>query len=891
MSPPRHAAPPAWASRLVRLAIRDPRWRDVTLGDLAEEFESRLASDGTRRARAWYAGQARTLAWTALGDATRDFLKPAGGSLMSSLIREVRIAFRTLVRQPMTTLLVVATLALGLGVNAATFGMIDALALRPFTFPGVDRLVVLSENTADNPFPQEAVSPGTFGDLKARPLTTLDGLAAMEWWDVDVSGGSEPERVLGTKVSASFFAMLGQAPGSGRFFVPDDEPHGNHRVVVMSHGLWTRRFGADPDLVGRSIRLDGESYTVVGIARPRFDFPNGTELWTPLTFTADEAARRRQNYLTVIGQLAGNARREDAQAEVAPVYAAITQQFPVETRGRSLVVRGFSAAMIDFGLSTVLALWQAAAIFVLVIACVNVANLLLAQGAERRRELAVRLAIGAGRAQVVRQLLIESAVLATLAVPAALGVAWVATASLRTLLPATLIRFVPGWTEMGVDWRVTLVTFAAAFTAAVIFGLLPALQVSRPDLTAALRDGGRSQTSGGAKNRLRRALVVAEIALALPLLVMAGLAAVGAHRFAAGAQGYEPEGVVRLRMILPEATYPDGDARRRFVSALLDEAARVPRAEVVGTTSTTPASTGGGQRREVAIDGRPVPDGDLPRVNSRVVSSGYFATMRIPIEEGRAIDAQDQPDSQRVVVISRSLARRHFPDRSALGQRIKFGRESTEWHTVIGIAGDTIDDWFQYRHEPTVYLAVHQAPTSQVFLVARAPAGVDPALLVPELRAAVASVDPAQAVFDVATMPGAIRERTTGIRVVAVVMAVFGGLAMALAAFGIYGIMSHYVAMRRPEIGVRVALGATSRDILRLTLGHSTRLAAIGIGIGLGLAVALARLMETLLFGVVAVEPALFASIAGGLAVLAIVASAVPARRAISVDPITAMRD
>jgi putative ABC transport system permease protein len=807
---------------------------------------------------------------------------------MLTMIREIRLAVRLLLSQPHVTFLVMGTLALGLGSNAATFGMIDSLALRPFPFQGVDRLVVLSESSPEDPFPQSSVSPANFLDLQSAHPRTLESLVGVDWWDVNISGGDEPELVQGHLVSPAFFDVLSVRPAIGRAFTDADGVRGNHRRAVIGDGLWRRRFGADRSIVGRTVRLDGEPFDVVGIAPPGFDFPSGTQVWAPLTFDAEEAANRASRYLTVIARLRDQTTLEEARAEAGTVYSRLKDAHRTELRDRDLVVHTFTTGMVDYGLPRILALWQAAATLVLVIGCVNVANLLLARGAARQREIAVRLAIGAGRGQLLRQLLVEAMVVAVLSVPAALLVATLLFRLIRSAMPAEIVRFLPGWADMGVDVRVAAFTFIAAGAAAFLFGLLPALQVSRPALTSTLRDGGRSATAGVGRSRLRRALVVAQIALVLPLLVMSGLAAIGAYRFANGPQGYEPDGVARMKMRLPVATYADAAARRQFTERLLEASAGMPGATFVATTSVTPSATSN-QRRELLVDGRPIPETTPPSVNYRAVSAQYFDVMSIPRLRGRMIEPGDREGTERVAVVSESMAERHWPGESPLGARIRFGRDSKDWYTVVGIVGDTIDDWFAYRREPTVYVPVLQAPSAQLYLVARTTG--DPASLMAPMRAAVSRVDQDQAVFEVSTMRDAIHQRTTGIRFIGGLMAGFGLIALVLAALGIYGVMSHYVAQRRQEIGVRMALGATRRDVLRLALGQGTKLAAIGIVAGLALGVLLARLMETVLFGVVAVEPSLFVAITVGLASVALLATLVPAHHASRVDPIQALRE
>ncbi|HET9369860.1 MAG TPA: ABC transporter permease [Vicinamibacterales bacterium] len=880
----RPASPPRHAERLVRAVIRDERWRDVTLGDLGEEHNARAAASGRITAALWYWGQTIVLATDAARDAIAG-LVPAGASIM---LKEITFAFRSFLRQPLVAAVIVATLALGLGSNAATFGMIDSLLLRPFTFPGVDRLVVFSENSAEDPYPQESVSPANYLDFASNKPRTVSRLTVTSWWDVNIAGGDQPEAVQGTRVSPDFFAMLSASPAMGRDFAPADAIWGNHRVAILGEGLWHRRFGADPNIVGKQVRLDGESYDVIGVAPAKFDFPNGTQIWAPRAFNAEEAANRESHYLTVIAELAPGATLDDVQAEMTTRYAQIKRDHPAATRDLDLIVRTFTEALVDFGLPRILGLWQAAAILVLLIGCVNVANLLLARGAERQREIAVRLAIGAGRWQLVRQLLLEAVVIAVLSVPAALAVAWIAFGLLKSAMPATLIRFVPGWTVMGIDSRVALFTFVAALVTAVIFGLLPALQVSRPQLTSALRDGGRSATAGAARSRLRRVLVVAQVALALPLLVLSGLAAASSHRLANGPQGYDPTPLLRMRMRLPAAVYPDAASRQQFIDRLLLEARAAPGVTSVATTNLAPTSSSG-SRTDFILEGATSDDGRWPLVNYRAISADYFSTMSIPMLRGRTISDSDRSGRERVAVVSESLAKRFYPDTDAIGKRVKLDEDAEEWTTIVGVAGDIIDDWFANRRAPTVYVPALQASTSNVYLMARG--NGDPESLLPGLRAAIARVDPSQPAYDIATMPTALRERTTGIRFIGGLMAAFGLLAMALATFGIYGVMSHYVAQRRAEIGVRMALGATRGHVLRLTIGQGTKLAAIGIAIGLAIGIALARLMESALLGVITAEPSLFALITLALAFIAFLATLVPASQAARVDPVGALRD
>lgn len=883
--------PPRAAEALVRWLLRDEPWRDATLGDLREELADIRTRVSRRRANAWYWRETRNLFSDRIRDSWRTHRAQGvikKDSTMRTLLSEFRVAARTLWRQPLVSVVVVVTMALGLGANAATFGMIDALLLRPFTIPNVDRLVVLAELSAEEPFPQEAVAPGNYVDLRRDKPGAIARLSTVGWGDVNLSGTDQPERVQGSRVGAEFFSMLSVAPAEGRFFSAGDEVAGAPRTVVISDSLWKRRFGGTGDVAGSTIRLGGEAYTVIGRTPAAFDFPNGSDLWTPTILTAEEQADRKSKYLTVIGELAPGATLEQAQAQLSAQYQRMQEVAPDANRTYSLTVMTFTKAMVDFGMPTVLGLWQAAALLLLLIAGTNIANLLLARGAERQRELAVRLAIGAGRWRIVRQMLIESLVLAIASVPAALLVAWASIAFLRGMMPGELIRFVAGWTTMGVTPRVVVVTALAALVTAMLFGLLPALQSSRPPLTSSLKDGGRSATSGIGRSRLRRGLVVAEIAIALPLLVASGLAAVAGHRMANGPQGYDPDNVVRLRLELPEASYQGDDSRRQFTEQLLAEAQRSPGVLHAATTTVAPASSSN-QRRQVVVDGRP-DDPNGPRwINYRGVSGGFFDVLRIPILEGRAITGQDRHRTQQVAVVSKSLAELYWPGQSPIGRRVKLSREDAEWATIVGVSGNTLDDWFSSRNAPTIYAPVLQRPSMQVHLLARVQGDLDGSLT--NLRGAVARVDGTLPPFHSGTMRQAIHTRTTGLRFVGRLMAAFGLLALVLSAAGIYSVMAHYVAQRRHEIGVRMALGATTRDVLRLTMGSGLRLAGLGILVGLGLGFGAARLIESALFGVVAVEPILFVAITALLTTVALLATLLPARHAISVDPAGALRD
>src|SRR5688572_30823808 len=493
-------APPRLAERLLSATL-EPRWAETVVGDLHEEH-ARRAATSRFAASVWYTMQAVRLAsrygaralWRGIHfEHPRAVSAPRGDPLMRTLGLDVKYALRSNLQRPWLAALIVLTLALGLGANAAVLAMVDALIVRPFPFPDVDRILLLSDSARDSRYRREQVSPANFLDWK-RQSDRIERLSAFAWWDVNLVGRDEPERVQGFRVSADFFPALGVQPAPGRGFVADEETVGRHRRAVIGHGLWQRRFAGDPAIVGRTITLDAEPYEVVGVAPQGFDFPMGAEVWAPLAFDAAAAAQRTNRNLTVIGRLAPDASLEEARAQMTVIAERLQQQYPATNRERSVRVYTFSDGMLDPGITPILALWQAAALFVLIIGCTNVVNLLLARGAERQRDIAVRLAMGADRRRVVRELLIESAILALAAIPPTVLFAWVSLDALKGSMPASIARFVPGWTSMQVDLRVLAVTTLIALSAAVLFGIVPALQCTRPRLSDTLKEGGRSAT-------------------------------------------------------------------------------------------------------------------------------------------------------------------------------------------------------------------------------------------------------------------------------------------------------------------------------------------------------------------------------------------------------------
>jgi putative ABC transport system permease protein len=875
--------PPARAERLLERAVASSPYAEDIVGDLHESFNALALRRSPTLARCWYLAQVCALVVRFM---FRRRPRPhRKGHVMDRLAMEVRFAVRSLLKRPGLTAAAAMTLALGLGANAAVFGIIDALVIHPYNMPAVDRIVTVSESASAGSGRRETVSPANFLDWRRDLAGTIDHLTGMEWWDVNLVGRDEPERALGFRVSSGFFAAMGIEPVAGRGFRADEETRGRDLVLVLGDGLWKRRFGGDPAIVGRSILANGELRTVVGVMPPGFDFPQAAELWAPLSFDPSAAPTRSDRYLTVVGRLHDGRSFDEASAQLAVEAARLARDFPKDNKDRSARIYPISRGMSDDGTERVLALWQAAALFVLLIACANIANLLLARGSERGREIAVRLALGSSRGRVVRESLVESVMLALLAVPLSLGVSWVFLVVVRSSMPARVMKYVAGWNQMQVTPSLAALTVALAVIAAVAFGLLPALHISRNSVSEALKTDGRGGAGPG-RQRLRRSLVVAEIALVLPLLVAAILSVRSVATLVTGWQGYDPEGVLMLKAALPEARYPDADSRRRFAADALDRISALPTVTTALAANVLPSSDAG-SGRYIEIEGRPTVDRlERPLVSYRTVSEEYFSGLRLPVVSGRGFSRADQPSTLHVAVVSESMARKFWPQGGAIGARLRVNDQP--WMTVIGICGDVIHDWFVAKNAPTLYRPLAQAPPTDMMFAVRAKG--DPAAIVPDVRRAIAQVDVAQPIFDVMPMRQAIRERTIGLRFVAGVMATFAVLALVLAVLGLYAVMSYLVAQRVREIGVRIALGASAADVTRLALGQAARLTAVGVGIGFVLAVALSRVMEAGLLGVVTGDLVTPIATAILLALTTLASSYLPARRAAAVDPMVALR-
>jgi putative ABC transport system permease protein len=806
---------------------------------------------------------------------------------VDTFLQDVRYGLRMLRKSPGFTLVTVLTLALGMGANTAMFSIIDAILLRPLNFPRLEQLVVLSEPQPHSLSTSETVAPADYVDW-TRQATVFEQLAAYSGWGADLTGTGEPEHLDGARVSPSFFSTIGIAAAVGRTFTPEEARPGQEQVAVISYGLWQDRFSGDPRILESSIRLNGVPYKIVGVMPRDFSFPRATQLWVPLALSRDFVQEREKQFILALGRLKPGISPRKAEAEMNGIANRLEQLYPQTNTGRRIaVVLLRDQATGEF---TPMFLWisMCAVLFVLAIACVNVANMQVARAAARQREMAVRASLGATRKRMLRQLLTESVMLALLGGAAGIAVAKLLLQLFKVGLPAEITRLIPGWQNLAINGRSLAFTFAIALTTGIVFGLAPALGASKPDLTDALKEGQKSSLLG-ARFRLRNLLVTFEVALALMLLIGAGLMVRGfTHLVETQKQGYSPNHVLTLSVSLNQTRYRQQHRVVSFYREALERLGGLPEVVSVSAVSHIPA-TGGWSTERFAIEGRPDPTpGALPAANFLVVTPDYFHTMRIPLISGRDFALHDSEESPRVAIVSAEFVRRYLAGTEPLGQRLRIGRAETEPATIVGVVGDVKRFMFDRDQRPTVYVPHEQYPALSMGLVMRT-AG-DPQKVAKEARARLLAVDKEQPVFAMKSIEEIIREQTSGVRVGAIVMLSLGLLALLLAAIGIYGVIAYSVERRTHEIGIRMALGARARDILVMVLQQTGRLVVTGLLIGLPGALAMSRAMVKTMFGMISLDVMTFAAFTALLAAVALLASYIPAQRAARVNPMITLR-
>ena len=801
---------------------------------------------------------------------------------MGKLLQDLRYAARSLRKTPAFTAIAVATLALGIGVNTAVLGVVNGVLLRPLPFPRPDRLVMIREDMPEKEMPGMTASPPNFLDWRSQNRSFSD-LAAFARSSDALTGSGDPEQVDYASTTGTFFDVLGVRPGLGRTYTAAECTAGKDHVAVVSHALWLRRFGGRPEVVGSTLRLGGEPYTVIGVAPANFTFPLANhDLWVPLDFGPKVASQRGAHYLSVVGRLRDGVSLTAAEAEMKGIAARLAAAYPDQNKGHTVSLRVLKEQIVGKVKPALLILSGAVALVVL-IACANVANLLLARGARREREIAVRRALGAGRARIVRQLLTESSLLAAVGTVAGVGLAVVA--------DRLIVRFgpsgIPRLAESGVDGKVLAATVALAAATAILFGLAPALRATASGLPFALRETSPGTAPG--KRRMRDVLVAGEMALALLLLAGAGLLVKSFGRLVNVDPGFRPDHVLTFDLSL-DAKYKDSASVSAFYRHMISELDRIPGVRATGAAFCAPLSRSQFSS-SFTVRGAPVAKADEPSMNLRVVTADYFTAMRIPLVAGRLLTERDRRGGQRVLVITQSAARRFWPRGDAIGKYLALGaRPSSDdvEGTVVGIVGDTRDEALSEPPEPAAYFPLDQVGVSSLTVVVRT--AQRPESIGAEVRDVVRRLDADLPVVGMTSMDEVLSRSVEAPRFYAFLLTVFSAAALALAAIGIYGVLSYAVAARTREIGVRIAIGAQRRDVIGMVLGDAARLALFGLAGGLAASLALTRLLSGILFDVKPFDPATYAVVSAILLGVALFAAVLPARRASSVDPISALR-
>jgi putative ABC transport system permease protein len=824
---------------------------------------------------------------------------------MGKLLQDVRYGVRMLSKSPGFALVTILALALGIGANSAIFSVVNGVLLRPLPFTTADRLVFMSEWSQQ--VPNMSVSYPNFEDWR-RETRTMEGMAAFRSNGLILTGGSEPERLTAREVSHNFFTLLGTAPSIGRTFLPGEDKPGGERAAILSHGLWQRRFGGDPSIVGRPLTLSDESYTVVGVLPQEFEWQAPVDIWVPIGLGAGAGTmQNRGNHpgIYVLGLLKPNVTVEQARADMRDIVGRLAQQYPNEVNPNSFTVNTLQNRATE---DIRAALWvlMAAVGFVLLIACANVANLLLARAASRSKEIAIRAAMGAGRGRIVRQLLTESLLLAVAGGLTGLLLASWGLEALLAVIPEEVPRLLVA--NVGLDARVVLFTLGVSVLTGLLFGLAPAIQISKTDLNESLKEGGRTGSAGG-RHFVRNALVVAEVALSLLLLVGAGLLVKSFLNLRDSDLGFDPQNVLTARVALPEKRYRENAQIENFYKAVEQRVRALPGVEGVGLVNGLPMN--GGIETTITVEGHeasstPAAD-QAPVAVNMVVSPGYFGAMNIAVVEGRGFTEQDREGSPRVAVVDETLAKRFFPAGSAVGRRLRYGGPSAEgmhWFEIVGVAkhvkhyGPDEEGRVEVYRPYTQFVLPADHPTlrgqpltyPRGMSIAVRTSG-DPAALAPALRNAVLEIDRDQPLAFVQTMDRIVGSTIAPQRFATWMLGLFAASALLLAALGIYGVMAYSVTQRTHEIGLRMALGAERRDVLRMIVGQGMRLTLLGVGIGLVGAFVVVRYgLTSLLYGVEASDPLTYGGVALVLSAVALVSCLFPARRATKVDPMVALR-
>jgi putative ABC transport system permease protein len=807
---------------------------------------------------------------------------------METLLKDLRYGIRSLLKRPGFTFIAVLTLALGIGANSAIFSVVNAVLLRPLPYPDANRLALLTRVDPQRATPSTSNSIPKFNAIRDQSRT-FESIAAVADDNFNLTGRDAPEQIRGARVSGDLFQVLAVKPYLGRSFLPEEDRPGGPRVAILNYDLWRRLFDADAIIVNRTIELDGQGFQVVGVLPPDFKFLDEKyEVWLPRAFEPSYLALDSVNlgatYLSVVGRLKPGVEFAQAQSELGTLSERYRQNNPINSD-----IAGYSSLMplqsaVVSEIRKALMVTFAIVGLVLLIACANVTNLLLARAAARRREFAVRTALGATRLQLIRQVFTESLMLSLLGGAGGILIAYLGIDLLLAAKPGV----VPRLDEIGLDFRVLGFTLAVSLLTGLIFGLAPALQSSETDLNETLKDGGRSGASDARGNRLRRALVICEIAMALVVLVCAGLLTRSFLRLRQTSPGLDYHNVLTMAVTLPQTRYAEAYQQTKFYEQTIDHARTLPGVTDVAVASNIPLVGAPGHFR-VYIEGVPDPGSEkVPRVPGRLISSDYFRLLKIPIVAGRVFTQADSDKAARVAVVNESFARRFWPNENALGKRFAYST-SRILCEVVGVVKDTKFRVSDAATREEMYFPAQQRPSLNMSLLVRAGTG-GPTSLAVAIQREILNIDKDQAVTEVATLEQVMGESIEQPRLTMFLLGIFALVALTLAAIGIYGVMAYAVAQRTREIGIRMALGAQTRDVLRLVVRNGMTLALVGVAIGLAAAFAATRLIASLLFEVAATDATTFTIVSGGMLAVALLACYIPARRAARVDPLVALR-
>jgi putative ABC transport system permease protein len=849
--------------------------------EIAQQISSGMSPEEARRVA--------LLEFGGLEQFKEDCREARGVNRIETLLADLRYGFRTLRKSPGFAIVSVLTLALGIGANTAIFSMVNALLLHPYNFRNLDSLVrVWEDRGIDEGYDARYIAPADADDLRSSN-GIFEGLTTYSFQSFGLGTEGDVQPILGCRVSANFFDVLAVTPAAGRLFSAAEEQPGADQVAIVSYGSWQRRFGGDPRLLGKTISLNGRAYTIVGIMPKDFDYPVPVELWVPLALTPAERADRTQLSLSALARLKREVSVSQASVVLAGFSHRLQQEFPKTNAGRRTTLLQLRKELYMFTLSLFLLL-QAAAGFVLLLACANLANLVFARMIGRQREIALRAALGASRGRLGQLFLSETLLYSFAAGLVAIAASFASVRALRTSIPVGWTKWVPGWDGIRVDGSVLAFTILAALAVGVFLGLATMLHTSRVEPNKTLKETGTG-TVTRTKRRVRSALVVAQVMIALILLVCAGQTIQGFVRLANVYQGFEPDRVLRIEISLPQKVYTDNVKITNFYQQVLRGTASLSGVQHASLVTSPPASNVDNETTFFSIEGQhALKASEMPSADLQVASPDFFDTLKIASVAGRTFSDADSDGAARVALVSRGMASRFWPKGDALGHRIKLGAaDSTEpWLTIVGVVGDVRQNWWNPITRPVIYKPFAQSPQRSMTLLARTAS--NPISYVSAVRNVVRQMDPGIALEGINTLEEEIADSIAIVRIMGILMGIFGLVALALSSIGVYGVLSESVAQRTHEIGIRLALGADPCDLMKLILGQALKLTGIGLAIAVPCAIAISRMMASLIFGVITVDFVILCGFTALLLLVALGAGYLPARRAISVDPVVSLR-